>query len=54
MGIKTIGITGIQSNSIEGLCDVIVNVPSSRPDRIQEMHIAIGQIICEMIEKKLC
>ena len=54
MGIKTIGITGIQSNSIEGLCDVIVNVPPSRPDRIQEMHIAIGQIICEMIEKKLC
>tara|TARA_A100001015_G_C14993858_1_gene715269 strand:- start:216 stop:776 length:561 start_codon:yes stop_codon:yes gene_type:complete len=53
LGIKTIGVTGNNSN-LDGLCDVIIKAPASRPDRIQEMHIAIGQIICEIIEEKLC
>ena len=52
--IKTIGITGIDDNGFKGLCDIIINVPASRPDRIQEMHIAIGQIICEILESELC
>ncbi len=54
MGIKTVGITGKDCSHINSLCDAIVNVPSSRADRIQEMHIAIGQIICDMIEQELC
>ena len=33
------------------LCDSIIQVPAKSPDRIQEMHIAIGQIICGQIEK---
>ena len=33
-------------------CDIIIRLPAYRVDRIQEMHIAIGHIICEMIEKK--
>ena len=31
---------------MEGICDILIKVPASRPDRIQEMHIAVGQIIC--------
>tara|TARA_A100001011_G_C14273997_1_gene828291 strand:- start:1392 stop:1955 length:564 start_codon:yes stop_codon:yes gene_type:complete len=54
MGIKTVCLTGNNSNDVIDFCDAIINVPSSRPDRIQEMHIAIGQIICEMIEQELC
>jgi len=52
--IKTIGITGSGSNEFKKLCDITITVPASRPDRIQEMHIAIGHIICEIIESELC
>ena len=48
--IKIVGVTGSTGGEMEGICDVLIKVPSNRPDRIQEMHIAIGQIICEKIE----
>ena len=48
--IKIVGVTGSSGGEMEGICDVLIKVPSDRPDRIQEMHIAIGQIICEKIE----
>ena len=54
LGIKTIGVTGADGYEMNGLCDELINVPTSRPDRAQEMHIAIGQIICEAIEEELC
>ena len=49
--IKVIGLTGESGGLMSSMCDVLINVPSNRPDRIQEMHIAIGQIICELIEE---
>jgi len=52
--IRTIGITGNECADFNELCDIIITVPASRPDRIQEMHIAIGHIICEILESKLC
>ena len=52
--IKTIGVTGSDDSGFKGLCDIIISAPASRPDRIQEMHIAIGQIICEILESELC
>ena len=33
--------------------DITFNVPANRVDRIQELHILIGHIICEIIEKNL-
>ena len=53
LNIKTIGITGQDGGKIGPICDVIIKTPASRPDRIQEMHIAVGQIICEIIENRL-
>jgi D-sedoheptulose 7-phosphate isomerase len=52
--IKTIGITGSENSGFKGLCDVTISVPALRPDRIQEMHIAVGHIICEILELELC
>ena len=52
--VKTIGITGSEGASFKELCDITITVPASRPDRIQEMHIAIGHIICEILESELC
>ena len=54
LNIQTLGITGNDDSGFKELCDVIISVPASRPDRIQEMHIAIGQILCEIIETELC
>ena len=51
--IKTIGITGESGGDMNRLCDILIKVPASRPDRIQEMHIAVGQILCEIIESSL-
>jgi len=52
--IKTIGITGSNGIGFRELCDITISVPALRPDRIQEMHIAIGHIICEIVESELC
>ena len=52
--IKTIALTGEGGGDMKDNCDILIAVPSTRPDRIQEMHIAIGQIICEIIEDTIC
>ncbi len=52
--IKTLGVTGKDDSGFKEICDNIISVPASRPDRIQEMHIAVGQILCEILEEELC
>tara|TARA_B100000674_G_C37485679_1_gene753514 strand:- start:2 stop:577 length:576 start_codon:yes stop_codon:yes gene_type:complete len=52
--IKIVGLTGENDSDMSKFCDVLIKVPAKSPDRIQEMHIAVGQIICEIIENKLC
>lgn len=49
MGIQTIGMTGNLGGKMSSLCDCIV-VPANDTARIQECHILIGHIICELIE----
>jgi D-sedoheptulose 7-phosphate isomerase len=52
-GCKTIGLTGDKGKKLAGICDSSVLVPSSRTARIQEAHITIGHIWCEMIDERL-
>jgi D-sedoheptulose 7-phosphate isomerase len=52
-GIITIGLTGESGGKMEILSDYLINVPSTDTPRIQEAHIMIGHIICELIESKL-
>ena len=49
-GVKTIGMTGETGGKMKGRCDILLNVPSKITPRIQEAHIMIGHIICEIIE----
>ena len=51
--IKTIGLTGQKGGIMEKYCDVCLKVPSTITPRIQESHIMIGHILCDIIEKKL-
>ena len=50
IGVKTIGMTGETGGNMADCCDVLLNVPSKCTPRIQESHIMMGHIICEIIE----
>lgn len=54
MGLKTIALTGADGGEIARLADISLIVPSSVTARIQETHITIGHILCELIEEALC
>ncbi|MGE5424013.1 MAG: SIS domain-containing protein, partial [Syntrophothermus sp.] len=52
-GMKVIGMTGQTGGEMANVCDVLLNVPSADTPRIQESHIMIGHIICEIVESEL-
>ncbi|MFH1750954.1 MAG: D-sedoheptulose 7-phosphate isomerase [Candidatus Micrarchaeota archaeon] len=52
-GIKVVALTGRDGGKLKRLADVCICVPSQETDKIQEVHIAIGHIICDLIEKSL-
>jgi D-sedoheptulose 7-phosphate isomerase len=51
--ITTIGLTGIDGGKLNSTSDYILKVPSTDTPRIQESHILLGHIICELVESKL-
>ena len=53
IGMITIGFTGDKVGEMDQFCDIMIKVPSSDTPRIQESHILIGHIICQLIEEKL-
>ncbi len=53
IGIGTIGFTGQDGGSLSVVADFTICVPSEDTPRIQEAHIMIGHIICELVEKEL-
>ncbi|MBX3042562.1 MAG: SIS domain-containing protein [Candidatus Kapabacteria bacterium] len=53
MGILCIGLLGAGGGKLLGMCDYSVVVPSNVTARVQESHILIGHIWCEMIEEIL-
>src|SRR5256712_5929235 len=53
IGAKTIALTGSGGGQLASLCDHEVVVPSDDAQRIQECHIMIGHIVCELIEEIL-
>jgi len=52
-GITTIGFTGDTGGKMKTLSDQLINVPSADTPRIQESHITIGHIICQLVEEHL-
>lgn len=53
IGIYTLGLTGEDGGGMGQICDDCIRVPSSHTARIQEMHIGIGHMLCEIIEQEL-
>jgi len=54
MGIKTIALTGGDGGELAKTADLSLLVPSTVTARIQEAHIIIGHIVCEMVEEATC
>lgn len=52
-GMRILGLTGASGGALEALSDVCLRVPSQRTCRIQEIHLSVGHIWCEMVEKEL-
>ena len=53
MGAATIGLLGNQGGKARDVVNVAIVVPSNDTARIQEVHITIGHIICEILEQEL-
>jgi D-sedoheptulose 7-phosphate isomerase len=53
LGMITVGFTGEGGGKMKEISDHLVNVPSDDTPRIQETHITVGHIICQLVEEKL-
>ncbi len=52
-GVITVGFTGATGGKMKAVSDYLVNVPSTDTPRIQESHIMIGHIICQLVESNI-
>ncbi|MBM3788765.1 MAG: D-sedoheptulose 7-phosphate isomerase [Acidobacteria bacterium] len=53
LGLITIGLSGGNGGRLAGLVDHHVNVPHDSTARVQEVHIMIGHLVCELVERSL-
>lgn len=52
-GMSVIAMTGASETMMSARADVAIRVPASRTNRVQEMHIAVGHMICGIVESAL-
>ena len=53
IGMITVSLTGAAGGKLREISEYLINVPSTDTPRIQEAHIMIGHILCELVEKNL-
>ena len=53
LGVKIIAMTGATGGAMKDFADILLNVPSTDTPRIQESHIMIGHIVCELVETEM-
>lgn len=51
--ITSVAFTGETGGKLQGKTDYLINVPSSDTPRVQEAHMTIGHIICELVEEAI-
>ncbi|HPF50136.1 MAG TPA: SIS domain-containing protein [Draconibacterium sp.] len=52
-GLKTVALTGESGGHLNDLSDLVLRVPSVNIARIQEIHLLVGHIVCENVEREL-
>lgn len=53
IGMITVGFTGRTGGKMKEMCNYLINIPSTDTPRIQESHIMIGHIICQLVEEEI-
>ena len=53
MGLTTFALTGKDGGDVAGIADYSLNVASESTPRIQEVHITLGHVLCQMVDLKL-
>ncbi len=53
LGVITVALTGSTGGEMKAMADYLLNVPSDDTPRIQESHIMLGHIVCEMVEAQM-
>ena len=53
LGVITVAMTGATGGEMKAMADYLINVPSTDTPRIQESHIMLGHIICEIVEAQI-
>lgn len=53
LGLRTIAFTGQDKSRVEKAADCCVSVPSKSTPRVQELHITLAHIVCELVEDSL-
>jgi D-sedoheptulose 7-phosphate isomerase len=53
IGMITVGMTGESGGKMKALSTILLNAPSGDTPRIQESHIMMGHIICELVEERM-
>lgn len=53
MELQTVGLAGGTGGEMPAVCDAVIVIPSSTTARIQEMHITIGHVLCNALERRL-
>jgi D-sedoheptulose 7-phosphate isomerase len=52
-GMITVAFTGSTGGNMKALSDHLINIPSTDTPRIQESHITVGHIVCQLVEEKI-
>lgn len=50
--VVTVGFTGLSGGAMKAVSNYLINIPSTDTPRIQESHILLGHIICQLVEEK--
>jgi D-sedoheptulose 7-phosphate isomerase len=53
IGATTIGLTNEKGGKLKGLVDLCLRVPSTDTQRVQECHLAVGHVLCDIIESSM-
>jgi D-sedoheptulose 7-phosphate isomerase len=53
IGAVTVGLTNEKGGKLKGLVDLCMRVPSTDTQRVQECHMAVGHILCDIIESSM-
>ena len=52
-GMLTVGLTGGDGGAVQGACEYCIRIPAAETPRIQEGHILVLHVLCELVEREL-